>query len=508
MTVSQHTYVPYKGMITISVMLATVMQVIDTTIANVALPHIQGSISATQDQISWVLTSYIVASAIMTPCTGWITENFGRKNILLISIAGFTFVSLLCGISTSLGEIVAFRLLQGVFGAALVPLSQSILLDINPKEKHGAAMALWGLGVMIGPILGPTLGGYLTEYYSWRWVFYINLPIGIISFLGIYTFLAQDDIRHRPLDIFGFLTLSIAIGGLQLMLDRGEQADWFHSWEIIFYAGLIAISFWMFLVHIFYVQHPFISIFMFQDRNFVTGIIFIFFVGIILLATMALLPPFLQNIMGYPVVDVGLLLAPRGVGTMIAMIIVGKMTGKIDPRFLITFGLMLTAFSLFEMTKFTTFVPVHLIISSGIIQGFGLGFIFVPLSAIAFATLPGSHRTEAAGFFSLMRNIGSSIGISIVIALLSQNAKINHAYLVEDITLYNKTHVIHSIAPKMVHNEKAALAVLNNEITKQAFTIGYINDFKFMMWMVIAIIPMVLLLRKQNREEITKPIID
>ena len=492
--------VQHKAMITVSVMLATVMQVLDTTIANVALPHMQGSLSATQDQITWVLTSYIVASAIMTLPTGWLAGQFGRKKVFLGAIAGFTIASALCGVATSLNEMVIFRLIQGACGAALVPISQAVLLDINPKEKHGSAMAMWGVGIMIGPILGPTLGGYLTEYYNWRWVFYINLPVGILSLLGVSAFLSETEQHDRPFDMLGFLTLSCTIGAIQLLLDRGEQVDWFQSKEIITYCGIGLGAFWVFFIHTRYAVHPFLSPDMLLDRNLVTALIFIFFVGIILLATLALLPPYMQNLMGYPVIDVGILMAPRGVGTMIAMIIVGKTSGRVDPRPLILLGLSLTAVSLWEMAQFTTFAPEYLIIRSGITQGFGLGFIFVPLSTIAFATLDAKYRTEAAGLFSLMRNIGSSIGVSVVIFLLSKSTQTNHAYLSENITPFN-TGIASQFMPQGIDGGTAALSMLNAEITRQAATIGYINDFSIMMWMVIFIMPLVLLLKNPHRRK-------
>src|SRR6266404_5642590 len=362
----------HRGAITICVMLATIMQALDTTIANVALPYMQGSLSATQDQINWVLTSYIVAAAIMTPPTGWLARRFGRKRLFLASIVGFTAASLLCGIATSLPEMVMFRLLQGVFGAALVPLSQSVLLDINPPSKHGSAMALWGVGVMVGP----TLGGWLTDHYNWRWVFFINLPIGILAFLGISSYL-HETVRNRTsrLDWFGFATLSLAIGATQMMLDRGEQLDWFGSTEIIVETAIAVLAFYLFLVQMMTSWHPFVSPQLFKDRNFVTGLIFIFLIGIILLATLALLTPFVQNLMGYPVVTAGIVMAPRGVGTMLAMLVVGRLVGRVDSRLLILIGLGLTAWSLSDMTGFTTDVSQSTIMITGLIQGAGLGFI-------------------------------------------------------------------------------------------------------------------------------------
>jgi EmrB/QacA subfamily drug resistance transporter len=347
--------VPSRGLITISIMLATVMQALDTTIANVALPHMQGSFSASQDQIAWVLTSYIVAAAIMTPPTGVLAARLGRKRLFLWAVGGFTLSSMLCGAATSLDELIVFRLLQGVFGAGLVPLSQAVLLDTYPRERHGSAMAMWGVGVMVGPILGPTLGGWLTEYYNWRWVFYINVPFGALALLGILTFVpetARD--RSRPFDFFGFALLSLAIGALQLMLDRGELKDWFGSAEILSYAAIAGVGLYMFVLHMFTAERPFLDPALFRDRNLVTGLFFIFLVSIVLLATLALLPPFLQDLMGYPVLTTGLVLAPRGIGTMIAMMLVGRLIGRVDARAFIVLGLLLTAQSLWAMAGFTT----------------------------------------------------------------------------------------------------------------------------------------------------------
>lgn len=319
-------------------MLATIIQVLDTTIANVALPHMMGSLIATQDQVSWVLTSYIVASAIMTLPTGWLAGRYGRKAILLISVAGFTLTSVLCGLATSLEQMVFFRVMQGIFGAALVPLSQSTLLDINEKKDQGKAMAIWGMGVMIGPIIGPSLGGYLTEYYSWRWVFFINLPLGILSFVGLLISLPKTERIGRPFDKIGFLTLSICIACMQLLLDRGEGQGWLDSLEIQIYCGLILAAVWMYVVHTMRTAHPFLSPGMLRDANFRLGLFFMFVVGMILLATMALLPPYMQNLMGYSVMDVGFVLAPRGFGTLFAMIIVSRVTNFVDSRKLIFLG--------------------------------------------------------------------------------------------------------------------------------------------------------------------------
>ena len=493
--------VPHTGFITLSVMLATIMQALDTTIANVALPHMQGSMSATQDQISWVLTSYIVAAAIFMPLTGFLTARFGRKRIFIWSVIGFTIASMLCGAAQDLTQIVVFRLLQGVFGAGLVPLSQSVMLDSFPKEKHGSAMAVWGIGVMVGPILGPMLGGWLTEHYSWRWVVYINLPFGLLAWFGLKTYLKETEInRSRRFDLQGFAYLSLAIGSLQMMLDRGGSLDWFASREVVIEAILAGLSLYLFVVHIFTDERPFIEPELFRDRNFTLGVIAFFIVGIILLASMALLPPFMQGLMGYPVVDVGYLLAPRGVGTMFAMFIVGKLSAKADPRHLILFGLTLTVLSLWEMTFFNTDITNWTIVRNGIMQGFGLGFVFVPLSTISFSTLAKHYRDEGTALFSLMRNIGSSIGISVVITKLAENTQANHAAFADYVTPFSMPLRQASEAGVYDLGTAQGLMAINGEVTRQAATLAYLQDFRLMMWVTICAVPLVLLLRNPRKQ--------
>ncbi len=486
--------VPHRGLITVSIMLATIMQVLDTTIANVALPTMTGDLGASADTINWVLTSYIVAAAIMTPVTGWLSDRFGRKELFLAAVVGFTIMSMLCGLSWSLESMVAFRVLQGVFGAAIVPLSQTFLLDINPKERHGSAMALWGAGIMVGPIIGPTLGGWLTESFNWRWVFFINLPVGIIAFLGCAAYLPAIARRLRGFDFFGFAMLSLGVGALQLMLDRGGEVDWFSAIEIWIYLGLAVSGFWVFTVHTLTAKNPFIDPRIFADRNFVTGLVFIFVIGIILLASLALLPPMLSRIFNYPTITTGLIMAPRGIGTMISMIVVGRIIQKVDARHLVVLGLLLTAYSLYVMTGFTPQMDSYLIIETGIVQGLGLGLVFVPLSTVAFATLDARYRTDAASLFSLVRNLGSSIGISIVTVVLARNLQINHAELSAGMTPFNPNLV--STSPAAAGGDVAALSQIDNLVNGQALMISYIDDFKLMMIVTLCAIPLALLLRK------------
>jgi DHA2 family multidrug resistance protein len=480
-----------RAAITVCVILATLMQSLDTTIANIALPYIQGSVSASQDQINWVLTAYIVAAAIMIPTTGFLAGRFGRKHLFLVAVAGFTFASMLCGMAQSLVQIVLFRVLQGMFGAALVPLSQSVLLDIYPKERQGFAMALWGIAVMVGPVLGPVLGGWLTESYTWRWIFYINLPIGALAFGGITSFLPQTarDIGAK-LDWFGFGTLSLGIGALQVLLDRGEQLDWFGSSEILIEAIIAASAFYLFFVHTFTTDEPFVRPTLFRDRNFAAGTAFIFVIGVTYLASLALITPYLQSLMNYPIVTAGLVLGPRGLGTMAAMMIVGRLVGQVDTRLLLAVGLGLTAWSLYDMTGWTPDVSQMTIMSNGLVQGAGLGFLFVPLSAVTLGTLPPEQRTEGAGLYNLSRNIGSSIGISVVTSLLTQNTQANHADIVQSVTAVNRVFENPAITQFWNPATDAGRAALDAMITRQAQIIAYIDDFKLLMIATLAVIPL------------------
>jgi DHA2 family multidrug resistance protein len=487
-----------RGMITACIILSVIMQALDTTIANVALPYIQGSVSASQDQINWVLTSYIVAAAIMTPPSGWLASRFGRKRMLLASIIGFVVASVLCGLAQSLTQIVLFRFLQGLFGAALVPLSQSILLDIYSAEERGSAMALFGVSVMVGPVLGPVIGGWLTENFSWRWVFYINVPLGMLAFAGVSAFVIETKIeRGARLDWLGFGALSIAIGALQLALDRGEQLDWFSSREVLAEAIVCAGAFYVFLVHTLTAARPgFVNPALFRDRNFCVGMLFIFVVGMTYLASLALMTPYLQTLMGYPVVTAGIVMGPRGVGTMVCMFIVGKLIGRVDTRLLLSVGLGLTAWAMWDMTGWTPDVSQWTIVTTGFVQGAGLGFLFVPLTTVTFSTLPAQMRGEGTGLYNLSRNIGSAVGISIVSALLTENVQANHADIAAYVTPFNRLFEAPAVAQVWNPLTLAGRAALDGAVTLQATIIAYIDDFWLMMVLSLAAMPLVLLLRK------------
>ena len=491
-----------RRMITLSIMAATVMQTLDTTIANVALPHMQGTLSASQDQIAWVLTAYIVAAAIATPVTGWMVDRFGQKNVFMASVVGFTIASALCGLSNSLGEIVAARLLQGVFGAALVPMSQMVLMDINPPEKQGPAMAIWGMGVMVGPIIGPTLGGWLTDSYDWRWVFFINIPIGALATYGIWRYIRPaPGARRMRFDMFGFASLSLAVGAFQLLLDRGEQNDWFSSTETWTEAVLMVIALTYFIAHtaLTRADKSFLDYRLLKNRNYVSGLLFIFIVGMVMYATRALIPTMLENLMDYPVATTGLVTAPSGLGTMLSMLIVGRIIGKVDLRAILFVGFAISAVALWQMTRYTLVLSESNIVWPGVVQGIGLGLVFVPLSAATFATLSPAMRAQGTALFSLVRNIGSSIGISMVQTVLERNTVAVHASLVERVTYANPAWNNPAVASAFDLTRPGGAAALDAMVNQQSSMIAYVNDFRLMLYLTLAVIPLLLLIRAPGR---------
>jgi DHA2 family multidrug resistance protein len=489
-----------RTMVTICTVLATLMQSLDSTIANVALPFMRGSMSASQEEINWVLTSYIVAAAIMTAPTGFLASRFGRTRLFVTAIAGFTAASILCGMAQSLDQIVVFRVLQGMFGASLVPLSQAVMYDIYPPEQRGAAMSVWTMGVMIGPIFGPILGGWLTENYNWRWVFYINVPFGILAAAGLLTFLKEaSHSNSAKLDWIGFGALSLAIGAFQTMLDRGETLDWFASREIMVEACLAGLGFYVFLVQFSLAPRPFLSPKLFADLNFVVGIILYSINGLIMYATLALLAPYLQTLMNYPVVTTGIVLAPRGVGIMLAAMVCGRVLKKVGPRVLLGIGLIIGTYVLYEMTFWTPDISEWTIVSVGVGQGFSIGFVAIPLNITAFATLPPERRTEGTSIYALMRNLGSSIGISVTGALLQTNTQVNHAIVAGEVNPFN--HALQTGGASHFWNpwSMPGAAMLNEEITRQAQIIAYVDDFKLMLILAIVTLPLVLLTRPSRR---------
>jgi DHA2 family multidrug resistance protein len=492
-----------RWLLTFSTVLSTMLYTIDSTIVNVALPHMQGTLEATQDQAAWIVTSYIVVSAIMTPLAGWLGTRFGLRPILLSSIAGFTIGSMLCGLATDLNQIVVFRIIQGASGAALVPLSQVLLLQEFPRAQHGRVMALWGMGVLVGPIIGPSLGGWLTDEMSWRWAFYINVPVGIISYLGLAATMpkVRGDSR-RPFDMTGFVLLSLALGLFQMMLDRGQTNDWFASTEIVAEAFFAAVFFYMFIAHSLTRDRPFVDLKLFRDRNFIVSLGMMFVIGVSIISPTVLLPSFLQQLQGYSPTQAGFLVAARGVSAVLAMLVAGRLMGKIDTRIIMGTGITTAAVSLWMMGRFSLDTPAYMIVAAGLLQGFGAPFTFMPLTVVAFGTLPDHQRTEAGALLNLIRNIGASVGISTVVAMLARSSQINQSYLGEHFTPYAAERW-QAIGAEPGNN--LATGALLGEIGRQAAAIAYSNDFYLLAAATIAALPLMLVLKPDRSRSRSTP---
>lgn len=488
--------VRHRWLVTIGVMGPMIMQILDATIANVALPHMRTSLGATLDTVTWVLTSYIIATAIALPATGWLSDRLGSRNLFLIAVGGFVIASMLCGTAVSLEEMVLFRILQGMFAAFINPLSQTAMLDINPPERANQAMSIWGMGVMVGPILGPVIGGWLTDSYNWRWCFYINVPIGAATFAILWFLLPSRPRTKRSFDLMGFAFLAIAVASFQLMLDRGQEQDWFSSWEIRI-EGMIAIAaLWIALVHLSTAAKPLFDRHLFKNRNLTMGMFFMVIVGMSTMAPMALLPPMLQQLFGYPVVDTGLLMAPRGVGVLFTMWLGGQLMGKIDARYMVMAGFLVFAVSLRQMAHWSLEMDFWPVIISGFIQGLGMGLVFMPLNSLAFATLSGEYRTDGASLLNLMRSIGQSAGISMVTVLLARNIQISHADLASHITDKSVPALDLGALDRLGVLSDTVFAMADGMINKQAAMIAYIDDFYLMAWISVLAFPLVLLLKK------------
>lgn len=488
-----------RWLIIVTVMAVTIMQILDMTIANVALPHMQAALGATPESIVWVLTSYIMLAAIATPVTGWLETRFGRRNIFAVSIAGFTLSSALCGMATSLEMMVASRALQGIFGAFIAPLGQATMLDSSSREKHPQAMMIWGMGAMIGPIMGPVLGGYLTDAYGWRWVFFINVPIGIAATAAIWLLLDKTELARRRFDVIGFALLALALASLQLMLDRGSGRDWFQSTEILIEAGLTVGALWMFVVHIFTSPNPLVSLALFRDRNFVLAVVFTMLLSGVMMAGAALVAPMLQILMGYDAMGAGVMMMPRGLGSMMAMPIAALFSDKLEPRFLITFGIALTAISLWMMTGFNLEMGNDLVIWSGFVQGLGIGCAFLPLNILAFSTLAPHLRTEGAAFYGLARSVGGSITISLMGALLARNVQVSHSDLAAHLTSTGLPVLDSGILERFGVGEAMVTRMIDAEVNRQALMIAYLNDFLVMQWAAILALPLVLLMHRAKK---------
>ncbi|HUN42982.1 MAG TPA: DHA2 family efflux MFS transporter permease subunit [Acetobacteraceae bacterium] len=493
--------VPYRGLITAFAMIAMFMQTLDSTIANVALPYMQGSMSASADEITWVLTSYVIAAAIMTAPVGWMAVRFGRKRLFIICIAGFTVTSMMCGAAQSLEQLVAFRLLQGMFGAALAPLSQAVMLDIYPFSRRAQAMAIFSMGVTMGPMVGPTLGGYLTYLYSWRWVFYVNLPFGIMSAVGLALFMPSTP--QRPglkFSWYGFGVLALGCGALQLMLDRGQLLDWFSSREILLEATLAGLGFYLFVVHMMTADKPFLSPGLFRDRNFSAGMAMVFCVSSVMLATSALLAPYLQDLAGYPVYTAGWALAPRSVGTIASMWLASRLGMSVDQRKLMAVGLVILGWAMWVMSTWTPDVTEHELWIALIIQGFAVGLVFNPMTVMAYTTLSTQLRGEGTAMQSLARNIGSAIGISVTSFTLTRQMQVNHADIAATITPFDRVLQAGNAVSRLLNPAtRHGAALLNRIVDQQAAIIAYNNDFRLMMLTVVPPMLLLLLMRRHAR---------
>ena len=480
----------------IGVMAASLLQILDTTIANVALPHMQSSLGATVDTITWVLTSYIIASAVALPITGWLADRIGARQLFIFSVAGFILASMLCGLAQNLEEMVLFRALQGVAGAFIAPLSQSFMLDATRPSRHPQIMAIWGMGIMIGPILGPILGGWLTETANWRWVFFVNLPVGVASLAILIAYLPRRPKRERRFDINGFLLLAVALAAFQLLLDRGAQQDWLASAEIWIYIVLTLSATWMAVIHFAAAPAPLFDRALFADRNFAIALAFMIVIGIVMFAVMALLPPMLQNLFGYGVIDTGIVLMPRGVGILVSMQISGLLMRKgVDARPVVASGFLICAASLWQMAHWSLGVDEAHVIVSGLLQGLGMGLVFIPLQVSAFATLSPALRTDGSSLLNLFRSLGASAGIAWMTVLLARNLQTAHADLGANVTAATGSIVDFSTVDRFQALGDTAMTLLDAEVNRQAAMIAYIDDFWLMMWITLAAAPLAFLMR-------------
>ena len=494
-------------LITIPSMIASTMVAVDITIANVALPHMAASLSASQEQVLWVLTSYLVAGAIATPLSGWLAGRVGRKNVMLFSVGGFTLASALCGLSGNLSTIVFARFLQGACGAALIPLSQAILLDITPPQDHAKAMGIFALGSMAGPIIGPTLGGWLTDSLSWRWVFFINVPFGILAFLGMAAFLVRRRNREQPrFDLFGFMTVSIALGALQLILDRGEHLDWWESDEIRIYALIVVISGYLTVVHMFTAEEPFIRPELFRDRNFALGSLFSVMIGVVSFAIIPMVVVMTQSLLGYSALHTGMVGLPRAIGTLVGIVLVTRLVSRVDVRVLIVAGLFVMALGMHLYAQMDLYVDERALLLSGLVQGFGGGLVFVPLSVVVFSTLAPKLRNEGAAMYALTRNVGNAIGISLLNVQFVQDIAAARADLVKGIRPDNP--VLQYARPSLDLGATDALGQLNGEVMRQASMVGYISIYNLVFVLTLCLVPLVLMMRvsRSKAGEATLPI--
>ena len=493
-------------LIAIAVILPTFMEVLDTAIASVILPHIAGSVSASTDEATWVLTSYLVANAVVLPASGWFALKFGRRNFLLFCIALFTAASFACGAATSLGTILLARTIQGAGGGALQPLSQSILLESFPPAKRGSAMALFALGVVVAPVIGPTLGGWLTDQYTWRWAFYINIPIGVVATFLIMRFVKDppyiQSAKAGKIDGIGLGLLAIWIGTLQIILDKGQEDDWFGATWIRWAAAILIIAFVAFLVRELVIKHPIVSLRILKDRNFAIGCVLIAAFGAVLYGTVTLLPLFYQTLLNYTAGAAGLAVSPRGIGAILVMPVIAVLTSKLDNRYLIAAGFGIFASCAWWISDFTLQISQWSLFWPITLSGVGTGLMFVPVSTTAVGTLRNEQMGNASGLFNLLRNIGGSIGISVVDTLISRRQQVHRTELSRDFSpnpvlqhslLRLQTYMSLHTGPRVA--KLRAYALLQNGLDQQSTIYSYVDDFRYMALVCVLCLPIVFLLR-------------
>lgn len=486
-----------RPLITATAMMATTVIVLDINISAIALPHMQGGLSANQDQVSWVVTTYFMMQASTMAATGWLVSRIGRKRLFVFALSGFAFCSLMSGNSESITEIMFFRGLQGMCSAPIAPISQALMLDSYPRERHGQALAIWGAGVMFAPVMGPVIGGWLTDEFSWRWVFYVSTPFAILGVIGaLFSVKETERDRDKPFDIMGYLFLVLALASLQLTLDRGEIEGWFDSNYIIITSSAVVLGLYLFITHSLTTNNRFISPGIFRDKNLMLGILFQFILGFLVLSMNVIMPLFMQNLREFPILMAAMVMMPRGLGTLIGLIVAGRLSNKVDPRGVIIFGFLCVAFSAWRLSNFTIDVGIWDFIIAAFFNGIGIGAIWVPLTAVSFWTLPSNLRTEASTFTTLFRNYGSGIGVSVVICILSRSQSTAHAHLTERVNPYSDIMQSPILPDQWNLFTIDGLRLLDTEIARQAMAIGFFNDFYFIMLGALASIPLVILLSR------------
>lgn len=497
-----------KIVIVVAVVLSAILQVLDSTIVNVALPHMKSAFGITSDQVTWILTSYIVASVMVMPLTGLLSRMIGRRNLILSAIGGFAAFSTLCGFSWSLGSMVAFRLGQGVFGAFLIPLSQSILFDSFPKAKRGQAMAMFGLGVVVAPVLGPTIGALLTDYYSWRMVFFVNIPIAALALLLLAGELPKEDPKKVRIDWSGLVLMAVGVGALQYVLDDGESQDWFSSHAIQAAAVASAVALLFFLVRgLFEGERNIVDLKLFADRNFTVGTITIAGFSISMFGGIAILPLFVQGLLGYPVIDAGTLFIPRGLAAGASMVITGAvLQPRVDARLLALVGLLLTSWGNFMMADLNLQASFWQLSWPGVVQGFGMGLVFVPLSTLAFDRIDSERQNEASGLYGVTRQLGSSIGIAIVASQVTHRLSQQTSQLSDHITAYSPAVKAYLAPLGLTASDPKGLALLNVQIQEQAALIAYTQVFDLLGYLTIVLVPLLFLARKPENSGNPAPV--